>query len=126
MSAVNPASQLGSAPITPPPGVKLETPEQEQLFRAALEFERFFVQNMLKGMEGSDSIGGQGEEEAGSAGLSGYRDMAQDSMTQAVLDGGGLGLAATLYGQMADQMGISTAEGDTRGTGGAPTTGGAA
>ena len=106
MSAVNPTSSLGTAPITPPPGVSLETPEQEQLYRAALEFERFFVQNMLKGMQGSDAIGGEGEEQAGSAGLSGYRDMAQDSMTQAVLDGGGLGLAATLYGQMAEQMGI--------------------
>lgn len=112
MSAVNPAASLGNAPITPPPGVSLETPEQEQLYRAALEFERFFVQNMLKGMQGSDALGGGGgdkeDQGAGTAGLSGYRDMAQDSMTQAVLDGGGLGLAATLYGQMADQLGIAT------------------
>jgi Rod binding domain-containing protein len=36
--------------------------------------------------------------------------MAQDQLTQAVLDGGGLGLAATLYGQMAEAAGLLAAK----------------
>lgn len=105
MSSINPTSTtLGSEPITPPPGVKLETPEQEQMYRASLEFERFFVQQMLKPMEQAGEM--FGDEEGGSGATSGYRDMAQDQLTQAVLDGGGLGLAATLYGQMAEAAGV--------------------
>lgn len=105
MTPVNPTStSLGSQPITPPAGIKLETPEQEQMYRASLEFERFFVQQLLKPMESASSMPG-GDEEASGA-TSGYKDMAQDQLTQAVLDGGGLGLASTLYGQMAEAAGI--------------------
>jgi Rod binding domain-containing protein len=93
---------LGSEPLTPPPGVKLDTPEQEQMFRATLEFERFFVQQLLKPMQSAGSM--FGDEKSGST--SGYQDLAKDQLTQAVLDGGGLGLAATLYGQLADAAGI--------------------
>lgn len=107
MTSVNPTSTtLGTEPITPPPGVKLETPEQEQMYRASLEFERFFVQQMLKPMEQAGSMLG-GEEEGSSGATSGYQDLARDQLTQAVLDGGGLGLAATLYGQMAEAAGIA-------------------
>lgn len=108
MPSIDPTSSLGTEPITPPPGVKLDTPEQQQVYRASLEFERFFVQQLLKPMEGAGSmLGGEdGTESSGST--SGYEDLAKDQLTQAVLDGGGLGLAATLYGQMADAMGILT------------------
>lgn len=106
MTSVNPTSMtLGTEPITPPPGVKLDTPEQEQMYRASLEFERVFVQQMLKPMEKAGEM--FGDEEGGSGSTSGYNDMAQDQLTQAVLDGGGLGLAATLYGQMADAAGLN-------------------
>lgn len=105
MSSVNPSSTtLGTEPITPPPGVKLDTPEQQEMYRAALEFERFFVQQLLKPMDGAGSM--LGDEQSTSGSTSGYEDMAKDQLTQAVLDGGGLGLAATLYGQLADAAGI--------------------
>jgi Rod binding domain-containing protein len=104
MTPVNQTSTLGSEPITPPPGVKLDTPEQQEMYRAALEFERFFVQQLLKPMDGAGSM--LGDEESSSGSTSGYEDMAKDQLTQAVLDGGGLGLAATLYGQLADAAGI--------------------
>lgn len=123
MTSFNTSSAaLGSDPITPPPGVKLDTPEKEQVYRAALEFERFFVQQLLKPMEEAGSLLGddEGESATGSAGMSGYKDMAQDQLTQAVLDGGGLGLAATMYGQLANQIGLDT------GTATKPATGGAA
>lgn len=106
MTSLNPTSTatLGTEPITPPPGVKLETPEQEQMYRAALEFERFFVQQLLKPMQGAGAMFG---EEGASSSTNGYQDLAQDQLTQAVLDGGGLGLAATLYAQVADASGIA-------------------
>lgn len=107
MSSVNPTSTpLGTEPIIPPPGVKLDTPEQEQVYRASLEFERYFVQQLLKPLEGASSLLGGEEGEASSGATSGYEDLARDQLTQAVLDGGGLGLAATLYGQLAQAAGI--------------------
>jgi len=107
MTSVNPTSStLGTEPLTPPPGVKFETPEQEQVYRASLEFERAFVQQMLKPMQNAGSL--LGDEDSGGAGTDGYKDMAQDQLTQAILDGGGLGLAASLYGQMAEAIGVST------------------
>ena len=108
MSSINPTStSLGNEPLTPPPGVKLDTPEKEQMYRASLEFERFFVQQMLKPMEGAGSM--LGDEEGGGSSTAGYKDMAQDQLTQAVLDGGGLGMAATIYGQMAEAAGLADA-----------------
>lgn len=107
MTPVDPTSSLGlgSEPITPPPGLKLDTPEQQQMYKVSLEFERFFVQQLLKPMQGAGSM--LGDEEGGSKSTTGYEDMAHDQLTQAVLDGGGLGLAATLYGQMAEAAGIA-------------------
>jgi Rod binding domain-containing protein len=109
MTSIDPTRTLGSEPITPPAGVKLETPEQEQLYRATLEFERFFVQQLLKPMQSAGKLLG-GEEGTGST--AGYSDMAQDQLTQAVLDGGGLGMASTLYGQLAEATGIATPKRD--------------
>lgn len=103
MTPVDPTSGFGTEPLTPPPGVTLDSPEKEQVYRAALEFERFFVREMLKGMEKAGSSM-PGEEENTTGALGGYRDMAQDQLTEAVLDGGGLGLASTLYGQLAEQL----------------------
>ena len=105
MTPVNQTSALGTEPLTPPPGVQLDTPEQQELYRASLEFERFFVQQLLKPMEGAGQLLGAEDGESSGA-TAGYEDLAKDQLTQAVLDGGGLGLAATLYGQMADAMGI--------------------
>lgn len=107
MSPIDPTASFGTEPITPPPGVKLDTPEQEQVYRAALEFERFFVQQMLKPMGEAGSMLG-GEEAEGSGATGGYRDMAVDQLTQSVLDGGGLGMAASIYGQMAESLGIQS------------------
>lgn len=95
---------LGAGDLTPPPGVRLETQDQKDLFRASLEFERLFVSNMMKEMQkAARSLGGAGEED-GSLGT--YRDMANDQMVQALLDGGGLGLASVLYQQIGEATGI--------------------
>lgn len=113
MSSINPTStSLDTSHLVLPAGVKLDTPEQKQLYASALEFERYFVQQMLKPMEDAGSmLGGKdegGDSAMGTGGMSGYKDMAQDQMTQSILDGGGLGMASTLYQQMADQLGLQT------------------
>ncbi len=97
---------LGSEPIRIPPELGIRTPEQREVYTAAVEFERFFVNHLIKAMdqatktlsEGSDA----GGDSFGAAGQSGYQDMIQDQMSQAVLDGGGLGLAGMLYRQVAE------------------------
>ena len=106
MPSVDLTSTLGSEPLNPPPGLRLETPEQQDLYRATLEFERAFVQQLLKPMEQAGHM--FSDDESGTGSTSGYQDMAQDQLTQAVLDGGGLGIAATLYTQLADAAGVST------------------
>ena len=52
----------------------------------------------------SKAIGG--DETSSDAGTSTYNDMAQDQMVQAVLDGGGLGLAAVMYQQIGENTGV--------------------
>lgn len=123
MTPIDYTSSLGSQPLNPPPGIELKTPEQENLYRGAMEFERVFIQQMMKDMQKSSGVPGGDEEQDGS--LQGYRDMAQDQMTQSLLDGGGLGLAATLYSQMAEQAGVPTSKPVTAAPI-TPTTGGAA
>ncbi|MCW2972944.1 MAG: hypothetical protein JWN72_1217 [Thermoleophilia bacterium] len=108
MSSINPsASGLDTSKTVFPTELGIKTPEQKQVYASALEFERYFVQQLLKPMQDAGKMLG-GEEEEGAAGMSGYSDMAQDQMTQAVLDGGGLGIASTMYTQMATAAGIAT------------------
>jgi Rod binding domain-containing protein len=108
MPSIDPTSTLGSEPLTPPPGLKLDTPEQQQLYRASLEFERVFVQQLLKPMDDAGKMFSDDEDDGDSStgSISGYQDMANDQMTQAVLDGGGLGIASSLYTQLAESAGV--------------------
>jgi len=120
---VNPSSALGSgSEVVAPVGLGVKTPEQKELFQAAAEFERFFLNHMVKQMAAvTKEIGGT-DDEAGAAAdssTSAYQDMANDQLVQSMLDGGGLGLASVMYGQLAEQAGVldDTAPGPT---GGAP------
>lgn len=98
---------LGSGEVKIPENIKADTQEEKDLYRATLEFERFFVSSLLKKMDESSKMLSEGSEkdEAGVGGSTGgYQDMARDQMTQAVLDGGGLGLASVMYGQMRERL----------------------
>ena len=110
MAALNPttSSILGSQDLVIPAGLKVETPEQRELYRASLEFERFFVQSMVKQADASTSALGSGEEDGGlgGAGTSAYKDMTNDQLVQSMLDGGGLGIASAIYTQMAEAAGL--------------------
>jgi Rod binding domain-containing protein len=116
MSSINPSSNsLDTSRIVFPTELHITTPEQKQVFASAQEFERYFVQQLLKPMQNAGKmLGGgddasSGQDATSASGMSGYSDMAQDQMTQAVLDGGGLGIASSMYTQMAQAAGISTA-----------------
>jgi Rod binding domain-containing protein len=103
MTPIDPTSILGSEPLNLPPGLKLDTAEQQSLYRATLEFERVFVQQLMKPM---DDAGKMLSDDESSNSTTGYQDLAKDQLTQAVLDGGGLGIATTLYTQLAEAAGI--------------------
>ena len=112
MTSINPSSNsLDTSKIVFPTDLEIKTPEQKQVYASALEFERYFVQQLLKPMQDAGKMLGNDEE--GSSGTAGYSDLAQDQMTQSVLDGGGLGIASTLYTQMAEAAGITTAPATT-------------
>ncbi|MBC7643542.1 MAG: rod-binding protein [Thermoleophilia bacterium] len=107
MASIDPSNVLGTGDIKPPPGLKVETEDQKNLYRASMEFERFFLQNMMKSMNSATkAMAGDEKNQEGTAGVSNYQDMAQDQMVQSMLDGGGIGLAATMYQQMGEQSGI--------------------
>jgi len=103
---------IGTRDFTPPPGVRVETAEQRDLYRAALEFERFFVKEMMEGMQKSASSVG-GDEESADASNGTYKDMANDQLVQSILDSGGLGFASMMYQQMGEGLGILDDAGGT-------------
>lgn len=94
-----------------PANIHATTPEQKQLYSAAREFERTFVSYMVKQMNGAaKAIGGDEESDAT---VSSYQDMAQDQLTDALLNGGGFGIAASLYEQInGPTLGANGADGD--------------
>jgi Rod binding domain-containing protein len=100
---------LGAGDVQIPVGVNATTPEQKETYKAAAEFERFFVSYMMKQMNSAtDSLTAGDDDDGNSAvstgGTDQYKDMIQDQMTQAILDGGGLGIAAIIYNQVQDQQ----------------------
>jgi Rod binding domain-containing protein len=91
--------QIGSATdanvILPAGTPAPKTDADKKLLDAAKQFEGVFVQQlvqeMLKGARGDDAA--QGGEAI-------YQDMADQTMTQSLVDSGAFGLAGTLYAYM--------------------------
>ncbi len=87
------AFQIGPLPA----GVEApKTEEQRGLYRQALDLEGVFTQSlvdaMLRSAGGKKSGGGAGEI---------HRQMSNQTLNDALIDGGGLGLAGALYAQLA-------------------------
>lgn len=103
---INPTDVLGTGEINIPASVGAVTPDQKDLYRAAMEFERFFVSHLMKQMDAATkALKDTGSDDAeGDASTGAYNDMINDQMTQSVLDGGGLGLASMLYTQLNGQL----------------------
>ena len=74
------------------------TDAQRELYRQALDLEGVFTQHLVDAM--MKSAGG---EEEGGAGVAQYRQMANNVLNDALIAGGGLGLAGSLYGQLAQR-----------------------
>lgn len=89
----------GNGELRIPAGVDATTDDQKDMYRASLEFERFFLSHLMKGMdEATKAL--KGDDDSGDGTTTAYNDMARDQLTQALLDGGGVGLAAMIYNQI--------------------------
>jgi Rod binding domain-containing protein len=98
MTAVGPITGTRTiSPIGPlPAGVKPpSTPEQEALYDSCKQFEGVFVKQLVSGWMKS----ARGDDApSGAQGI--YQDMADDTMTASLVDGGTFGLAGTMYAQL--------------------------
>jgi Rod binding domain-containing protein len=102
MSAIGPISGTSSlSPIGPlPAGVKPpSTPQQQALYDSCKQFEGVFVKQLVSGW--MKSARGDDAPE-GAQGI--YQDMADDTMTSSLVDGGTFGLAGTMYGQLSSLL----------------------
>jgi Rod binding domain-containing protein len=102
MTPIGPITGTSSiSPIGPlPPGVKApSTPQQEALYDACKQFEGVFVKQLVSGW--MKSARGDDAPE-GAQGI--YQDMADDTMTSSLVDGGTFGLAGTMYGQLSQLL----------------------
>jgi Rod binding domain-containing protein len=82
-----------------PPGVTAPTTTADRaVYRKALDLEGVFTQHLVDAMMQSAS-----SDEDKSAGAGIYKEMANQQVNQALIDGGGLGLAGALYSQMREQ-----------------------
>ena len=85
------------APITPaagaalPPEIRAAEKPVQDAYRSALAFERVLLGQVTKAMQ-STTGGGEGAGAATEA----YRNMLPDTMADAIIAGGGIGLASDL------------------------------
>jgi Rod binding domain-containing protein len=102
MTAIGPISTSRAySPVGPlPPGTKPpSTPEQRALYDSCKQFEGVFVKQLVSGW--MKSARGDDAPE-GAQGI--YQDMADDTMTSSLVDGGTFGLAGTMYAQLATRL----------------------
>ena len=90
-----PPSQL--PPLAPgtvlPADVRAAGPGAQQEYRTALAFERVLISQLTKAMQAT--VGGD-EDGAGGAATQTYRNMLPDTMADALVAGGGIGIASDL------------------------------
>ena len=81
-----------------PPGVAPPTTTTERaIYRKALDLEGVFTQHLVDAMMQSAS---SDQDQSAGAGI--YKEMANQQVNSALINGGGLGLAGALYSQMKD------------------------
>ncbi len=73
-------------------GVRAAGPEAQKDLRTALAFERMLLGQLTKAMQATVP----GEDDDAGAATKTYRDMLPDTMADALVAGGGIGLAADL------------------------------
>jgi len=88
------------AGVTLPPEVRAAGAGVQQQYRSALSFERVLLGQLTKAMQATVPTDGTGDEDgedgSTSAATQTYKDMLPDQMADALLAGGGIGLASDL------------------------------
>ncbi|MFL5826693.1 MAG: rod-binding protein [Thermoleophilaceae bacterium] len=79
-----------------PKEVREGTAQDKQTYRAALSFEKELVSQLMQSLS-QTSKPEDGEDGSGDAGVSTYRQMLPDSLSESVMSAGGTGLAEDLY-----------------------------
>jgi Rod binding domain-containing protein len=111
---IDPSAALPSVPDSAlPVEVRNGTDTQKQTYRAALAFERELLAQMMQALSDttqSNGASGDGSDDGSSDGgsdaaISTYQQMLPDQMANAVVNGGGTGLAEDLYRALQQQGG---------------------
>jgi Rod binding domain-containing protein len=85
------------AGVTLPPEVRAAGAAVQQQYRSALSFERVLLGQLTKAMQATVPTDGEdGEDGSTSAATQTYKDMLPDQMADALVAGGGIGLASDL------------------------------
>jgi Rod binding domain-containing protein len=83
--------------IALPPEIRAAGAGAQQEYRAALSFERVLLGQLTKAMQATvPTDDADGEDSGTSAATKTYRDMLPDKMADALVAGGGIGLASDL------------------------------
>jgi Rod binding domain-containing protein len=90
---------INSLPSVLPADVRKGGQEAKEAYGAALGFERMLVKQLTKSLADSAAVGG-GDKEDGGGSPAAYREMIGDSIADAIVKGGGIGLAHDLYKQI--------------------------
>jgi Rod binding domain-containing protein len=92
------STSINGLPMVPdtalPADVRKGTDEEKQTYKAALGFERELLGQLMQSM--SETAQGS-DDESRDAATSTYKQMLPDQLTDAVISGGGTGLAENLY-----------------------------
>jgi Rod binding domain-containing protein len=105
----------GALPVVPdtalPADVRSGSNDDKQTYKAALAFERQLLTQLLQGLDTSseDDSSDSSEDDGGSvmdgtdAATNTYKQQLPDQMADAVINGGGTGLAENLYRALKEQ-----------------------
>jgi Rod binding domain-containing protein len=101
---LDPLSALPAVPDTAlPADVRSGSNDDKQTYKAALAFERQLLTQLLQGLDTSNDDSSDSSDDSGSvmdgsdAATSTYKQQLPDQMADAVINGGGTGLAENLY-----------------------------
>jgi Rod binding domain-containing protein len=85
-----------------PPGVRAPaTPEQRLLLGQAREFEALLLSFLTRELTASAALGGE------TAGTGVYGQLLSEQLAGAIADGGGVGVAGLVYGQLSEREAAS-------------------
>jgi Rod binding domain-containing protein len=104
----------GALPVVPdtalPADVRSGSDDDKQTYKAALAFERQLVTQLLQGLDTSSDDSSDSSDDDGSSVLDGsdaatntYKQQLPEQMADAVINGGGTGLAENLYRALKEQ-----------------------